>query len=431
MKKNVAILGAGMTGLSAGYTAGTPIYEAQQTPGGICASYYADSVGNEFASRAEEESYRFEVGGGHWIFGSDDIILNFIDSLSAAKKYKRRSAVYFRDMDLYVPYPLQNHLSYLPSEIREKVLIEIKGDSRKMISTLSDWLESSFGKTLCELFFFPFHGLYTAGLYTQVAPQDSFKTPIDKSLIAKGAREETSTVGYNAAFVYPEKGFDDLIGKMAEKCKIEFNNKVVKIDPNSKEVFFEDGRSVRYDKIISTLPLNRMTEMAGMDAGKQDPHTSVLVMNIGALKGKKCPDYHWVYIPKSRSGFHRVGFYSNVDRSFLPLSSRIIGDRVSIYVEKGYKAGNKPSQEMIEKMGENIVAELKEWGFIESVEVLSPTWIDVAYTWEYPDSQWKKRAIDKLTEMDIYQVGRYAKWRFQGITESIKDGLAIKEIIHG
>jgi len=38
-KERVLILGAGMTGLAAGYASGLPVYEAAEWPGGICSSY--------------------------------------------------------------------------------------------------------------------------------------------------------------------------------------------------------------------------------------------------------------------------------------------------------------------------------------------------------------------------------------------------------
>jgi hypothetical protein len=37
------------------------------------------------------------------------------------------------------------------------------------------------------------------------------------------------------------------------------------------------------------------------------------VLNIGGVRGAKCPLDHWLYLPASRAGFHRVGFCSNVD----------------------------------------------------------------------------------------------------------------------
>ncbi len=429
MGRKTIILGAGMTGLAAGVASGFSVFEAGDRPGGICSSYYMrpHSVERLKESDRENNTYRFELGGGHWIFGGDDKILNFINSLSPTKVYERKSAVYFPDLDLYVPYTLQNHLFYLPEEIRKKVLREIIKSENKAVSILADWLELNFGKTLCELFFFPFHELYTAGLYTEIAPQDKFKTPVNKDLILKGAKGKTSPVGYNATFVYPEKGLNDLIRKMSKKCKINYNKKVIKINSKEKEIIFEDGNGVKYEKIISTLPLNKVIEMTGIEIDeKSAPFTSVLVINIGAKKGKKCPDYHWIYIPKSKAGFHRVGFYSNVDNSFLPESLRKNNDIVSVYIEKAYLGGSRPKNEAIRKLCNDIVRELHDWEFITQPEVVDLTWIDVAYTWSYPNSKWKQKAIELLTQNGIYQIGRYGVWEFQGIAKSIKDGLEIK-----
>jgi hypothetical protein len=68
------------------------------------------------------------------------------------------------------------------------------------------------------------------------------------------------------------------------------------------------------------------------------------------------------------------------------------------------------------------VAELQAWGFIEEAEVVDPTWIEVAYTWSWPGSRWKPEALRRLQEADIFQVGRYGRWIFQGIADSIRDG---------
>lgn len=40
MGKRAFILGAGVTGLAAGWASGLDLYEAEQAPGGICCSYY-------------------------------------------------------------------------------------------------------------------------------------------------------------------------------------------------------------------------------------------------------------------------------------------------------------------------------------------------------------------------------------------------------
>ena len=78
---------------------------------------------------------------------------------------------------------------------------------------MHDWLLDEFGPTLCEVFFFPFHERYTAGLYRTVEPQDAYKSP----------GVGTASAGYNATFVYPTAGLDALTRALAERCnRVEY-----------------------------------------------------------------------------------------------------------------------------------------------------------------------------------------------------------------
>ncbi|MCH7518402.1 MAG: FAD-dependent oxidoreductase [Candidatus Dadabacteria bacterium] len=427
-KKSTLILGGGMTGLAAGLVSQLPVYEAQNVPGGICSSYYLAKGIEEplFKAPDDQEAYRFEIGGGHWIFGGDPKVLNYINSIVPTKSYSRKSAVYFSKKELYVPYPIQNHLGYLGKDIAEQSLNEITNAPEGVPKTMADWIEKSFGKTLTELFFAPFHELYTAGLWTEIAPQDAYKSPVNPAVVRQGAFDKAPpAVGYNVTYVYPEEGLNTLAQRMALKCDINYDKRVSRISIDKKEVSFSNGSGANYDNLVSTLPLNKAMEMAGLEVDEEPAfYTSVLVLNIGATRGSKCPDDHWLYIPDSDSRFHRVGFYSNVDVSFLPRSSRKNNDRVSIYVERAYKNGQKPSDKEIEAYSESVVNELKSWGFIQEAETVHPTWIDVAYTWSMPGSNWKELAISELEKHGVYQVGRYGRWTFQGIAESIEDGFS-------
>jgi protoporphyrinogen oxidase len=421
------ILGAGMTGLAAGIVSGLPVYEAVEAPGGICSSYYVRPGDSKRLNTAPEngEAYRFELGGGHWIFGGDPLVLRFIRSLTAVKSYTRKSSVHFPEKELYVPYPIQNHLRYLDSKLAVQALGEMVEAAafKHPVAVMKDWLRASFGRTLCELFFDPFHELYTAGLWKSVVSQDAYKSPVNLSLAIQGTFNEAPPVGYNATFIYPIDGLNMLAQRMAERCNIHYGKRVTNIDVGRKEVHFADGSVNRYETLISTLPLNHMIEMTRLTVNAEsDPSTSVLVINIGAIRGPNCPQDHWVYIPKTKARFHRVGFYSNVDSSFLPESTREDGQRVSIYVEKAYVEGQKLSKSEVSTLCRNVVQELMEWGWIKDAEVVDPTWIDVAYTWSRLGSRWKQEALRMLDEYGIYQVGRYARWVFQGIADSIRDG---------
>lgn len=424
------IIGGGMTGLATGMASGFSILEGLDHPGGICASY-------------ERNGYRFEVGGGHWIFGGDAVVTRLLAGTSEVRSYRRRSAVLFlgahdhsRDLrNLMVPYPIQNNLFALPKEIRDAALPEIlDGGPQDEPDTMAAWLNQQFGHTLCRIFFDPFHERYTAGLFREIAPQDGYKSPIDKAQVRRGVEQENCDVGYNATFVYPARGLDSTSRWLAERCDIKYGMVATRIDPETRSFELREGRTLPYDTIVATAPLNRIVEMTGSGerVGPPDPYTSVLVLNLGVT----LPDtplarngYHWLYVPDSRSGFHRIGYYSNVDPLFLPKGYRSEPDRGSLYVETAFRGGQRPSPEAMHALITDIIEELRQAGLVDKVEAVDPTWIDVAYTWRRPGSDWVLRAIRACQECGVEPAGRYGRWSFQGIAASLKEGLLLGSVL--
>lgn len=420
------MLGGGVTGLAAGISTGYPVFEADSVPGGICSTYYMTTSGERHdLLPPDTPAYRFERGGGHWIFGGKPETIRFLESLAQMRRYVRRSAVYFSERDLYVPYPIQNHLRYL-AEDAEKIVQEMSIEREGRPRTLGAWLDQTFGETLSTLFFRPFHDKYLDGLTDQIEPQDAYKSPVDLAQVRLGASSGAERAGYNATFRYPEPGLGHVVNELRKRSLCECSKEVTAIDVRKKYVEFNDGQSFRYDHLYSTLPLNRVLEMTKLQPVElSDPFTSVLVLNIGAKMGAKCPPYHWLYVPDGRSGFHRVGFYSNVDESFVTSSSE--GERrAALSVERAFKQGAHPTAEVVEAYVVKALAELREWEFIEEVEVLDISWIDVAYTWSWVDSSWREAAMKRLADAGIHQIGRYGRWHFQGIADSIGEGLALR-----
>lgn len=430
IKEGIFILGGGVTGLAAGWATRLPIFEATGSPGGICSSYYLRPKDDKRLRRppSDGEAYRFETGGGHWIFGADREVLRFIGDPASWRRYTRDSAVFCRKEDLYIPFPIQYNLRFLKDRPRRKALSEILNAPKAESLSMKEWLGNRFGKTLSEIFFYPYNNLYTAGLYERIAPQDRRKTPYDVSKILLGTGKAVPPTGYNSSFIYPEAGLDDLTRRIAEKCRINYHKRAVRIDAKKKKICFSDGGSRSYSSLFSSLPLNKMVGMANLKIdAKPDPYTSVLVLNIGAARGRKCPDAHWLYFPESKSGFFRIGFYSNVDSSFLPLSSRTQKNRVSIYAEKSYIGGGKVSKDEAGNYAVSAIKELQKLGYIGDVETFDTNWIDVAYTWSWIGSRWRRSALRALEKNSICQIGRYGRWNFQGIADSIREGLLCKK----
>ncbi len=397
------VLGAGMTGIAAGRASDSVVYESCDRPGGLCASYYVPP------------GYRFELGGGHWIFGGDRSISQLLRDATPMKAYRRRAALYFAKQQRYVPYPLQSNLAHLEPEVAQQAAAEMQNAAKHELEparNMKGWLVQRFGPTLCDYFFNRFHELYTAGLYDRIAAQDEYKSP------------QRANRGYNEDFVYPIAGLDSLAMRLAEPCVVAYGKRATGIDVQRREVTFADGSGAKYDALISTLALNRTLELAGLDvAAESDPYTSVLVLNIGATRGPAFPDQHWLYVTDAESGFHRIGFYSNVDRSFVPATNGRGPSRESLYVERAYEGGAKPDALQISRYMDAVIRELRQWSFIDEVEVVDASWIDIAYTWSWPGSAWRLEALQALEGRSIHAVGRYGRWIFQGIADSIRDGL--------
>ena len=87
MKPITCILGAGMTGLAAGFSSGFPIFEASDNSGVICSSYYIKPGETRRHPNPPEDhsAYRFEIGGGHWIFGGDPKLTQFLNRFVSLK----------------------------------------------------------------------------------------------------------------------------------------------------------------------------------------------------------------------------------------------------------------------------------------------------------------------------------------------------------
>lgn len=369
------ILGAGVTGLAAGCKTGYPIYEATKDHGGICRSYW-------------KNGFQFEPGGGHWIFSNEKTCeaMEFIKSLVELKNYDRRAGVYYNKI---FPYPIQTFFE--------------KGNEVKL-GSFKYWLKERFTNESCNMFFFPFNEKYTAGLMDEIIQFDSYKSP------------PAGSVGFVSKFHDPVNGLSSLMDKMASRCCISYNKRAQMIDEENHIVKFEDGELLEYDKLISTIPLSQTMALCG----RKDfdlPYSSVFVLNIGADPGPNFPKEHWLYIPFCNSNFYRVGFYTNVEANKAPEG------KVSLCVEMAFGQEYEYEDLDVDFIITNVVAELQSWGWIENVIVTDPTWVKHAYTWLRSEEE-RDRHLAWLKERDIISIGRYGKWKFQGMAESIMDGLA-------
>ncbi len=112
----------------------------------------------------------------------------------------------------------------------------------------------------------------------------------------------------------------DLVGRE----NISLRKEAAGIDPAAKRITFTDGETVNYDVLISTMPIDRLTDLAGLSALAEPAsrlhYSSSNIIGIG-LSGKppeslnkKC----WMYFPEANCPFYRVTVFSNYSPKNVP-----------------------------------------------------------------------------------------------------------------
>ncbi|MCS7228103.1 MAG: FAD-dependent oxidoreductase, partial [Endomicrobia bacterium] len=233
--------------------------------------------------------------------------------------------------------------------------------------------------------------------------------------------------GYNAYFYYPKYGgiqsLIDNIANLLSKNKVLTSAKVVNIQHKKKYVEFiykDKLYTVRYDKIISTIPLPQLGKIISSDNiiklwTHKFKYTSVICYNIAINKPIK-RSIHWIYFPDKEIPFYRVGFYHNVNKNLVPKN------KGAVYVEV---STNKIVNETA--FYYNIVKTLISTNIITSKdEILFYQFLTIPYAYVVYDKYREEvlpLVLRRLKQNDIYSIGRYGGWKYSYMSENIKDAI--------
>lgn len=408
------IIGAGITGLSAGYFSKEPyiIFEKENSVGGLCRSI-------------KEDGFTFDFSG-HFLHIKDIKIKNLIEKLIGHKllKLERKSAILFNNK--IIPFPFQANLYYLNEKEKYECVDGIR--KRKNIKIYDDmpfidWSEATFGKGITKHFMQPYNRKLwncslkklTAAWTAPFVPKPTLKE-IEKSAYQKNDKE----YGYNGVFYYPKSGgCQTIVDGFYKKIKnnVCLNTRVEKIDLKNKRILA--GRKYYfYDKIISTQPLRELLlqienlpkEISSLI--KNLEFTTTRCINVGIKYKKQIPeilkDVHWLYVPEKKYPFYRIGVYSNIAPNSVPKRC------FSLYIETTDSKSSK-----------NIIPVLKKMKIInDGDEVRSINVIDMKYAYVIFNKERTEtlKKINKfLNDNDIYSIGRYGGWEYSFMEKNIID----------
>jgi protoporphyrinogen oxidase len=400
----IVIIGAGISGLTAANNLEKDfiILEKENYIGGLSTQYPANG-------------YWFDFGGHYFHFQDKSEIKEYLLNFSRFKEFQRKSKTFL--LDRYVPFPVQLHLSYLPSPLKNTIFKEIIDNKPTGEDDLLHFLETRFGNTLFQLFFKPFLSkYYNVDLRSISAGMDKGSIPVpNKEQIAAGFKGKTfSKTGYNPVFYYPLPSLRRFIRHYAQGVadRTRLNREVIEIDCDKKRVRTRD-ETFYYDALVTSMPLNHLLKIIKprdrFPSAQHLRHISTLVVNV-VLKRKR-KRFHWVYLPEPGFPFYRVGFY--------PVHPYPV-----CYLEQTVHPGISADKKAL--LGD-ISFTLKKLKVIENsneVVYFNTRIIPVSYIIFTRD--WKAAVpplLEKLKNYNIYSIGRYGSWNYTSMSDDIQSAI--------
>jgi len=417
MEKNIVIIGAGISGLSAAYFLDKPniVLEAQNYAGGLCRSIY-------------ENGFSFDCSG-HFMHIKDKKIKQLVTKLCQGLDcIERKTAIYFKEK--FIPFPFQANLYYLEDKIKKECIDAVLRRKEVKISLempFIDWSNAMFGSGITKYFMKPYNEkLWSWDLKKMNAQWTGafVPKPDAKTIIESAYKKSEIKYGYNSVFYYPKtQGAQKLINGLLKKVHPIYNCPVEKIDIKNKIIFTgAAAKQYKYSKLISTQPITELVKQiisVPQEIKKAAANlysTSVRCINIGVKSKKGLPkilkNKHWIYVPAKDIPFYRIGIYSNINSSLAPANS------YSFYIEFSSSNG-------IYKGTQNIIQTLIKLGFIRKEdEIAAFNAIDMPYAYIIFDNNREKslKTInDFLLSNNIHSIGRYGAWEYSFIEQNIKD----------
>lgn len=417
-KVKYLILGAGPCGLGAGHrlkglnSDDFLILERSSKIGGLATSYL------------DKQGFTWDIGGHVQFSHYDYFDKAMIKALGKEGwlHHEREAWVWIKER--FVPYPFQNNIHRLPKKDRDKCLEDLRqsATSKKAIKNFKDWLSSSFGEALCELFMYPYNlkvwGFPTEELNHKWVGERVAQVDLERIVNNIKLDRDDVSWGPNNTFQFPLKGGTgaiwDSVGHDLGKDKILLNQEVLKIDYNKKTVFTHNAQ-FQYENILSTLPLNKVTQLiddeklSSLSSKLKFSGTHVIGIGLEGALPKSLEGKCWMYFPEADTPFYRVTVFSNYSPNNVPDPKA----QFSLMAEVSETYLKKVSQATII---EETIQGLKNCKLISNEKILSKWHFKAVQGYPTPSldrDEILKKLLPSLEKKGIYSRGRFGAWLYE------------------
>lgn len=415
------ILGAGISGLGAGYSLrrkgiSAILLEKDFTYGGLCGNF-------------EIEGFRFDRFV-HFSFTNNEKV-NELFSLSSPDIIRHIPNPYNIYNGKWIKHPAQNNLYPLSEEEKRRIVADFRNRPQisdiNNISNYEEWLRLQYGNYFAE--HFPM--TYTRKYWMCDARDLEIKwigsrlyQPSIEEVILGCQSADTPVVYYAKEMRYPQKGgFKTFMKALVKDLDIRFQSEVVEIYPLRKTVRTSVGEIYQYDKLISSLPLPEVLKLIkdvpteAKNAVNQLRYTCGYQVSVG-LKTKNIPPYLWWYIYDEDILPARV--YSPSLKSSDNVPEGCSSLQLEIYCERN----RYTREELLEKSVDKLIAlDIIKKDDILFIDVRFEKYANVIFDHNIYKS--RKIVRDYLASIGIETIGRFGEWDYLWSDQSLLSGFRL------
>lgn len=308
--KKYAIIGAGVSGLSIARLlkeAGNEVkvYESSSIPGGL------------IQCSKEAGGILYHRVGGH-VFNSkrQDVLDWFWQHFDKGNDFLQasRHAIINLNDDVWVNYPIENHLQELPSDMRESVvedLLELAPDSSSDALTLGEFFRTRFGKTLNDAYFTPYNAKIWQMDCNQIPLswlEGKLPMPTVKEILLNNIEKKSEMEMVHSSFYYPKQGGSQFLADtLADGLNICFNSAIDELLFDG-EVWEVGGE--QFDCVIYTGNIKKLPEMLRCLPSSIPQFTTIQELSEHGTCSVLCSidtnPYSWIYLPSELLVSHRI-----------------------------------------------------------------------------------------------------------------------------
>jgi protoporphyrinogen oxidase len=376
----------------------------------------------------DDEGFTWDLGG-HVLFSHWKYFDHLLEQALGDQwvEHEREAWVWMRDR--WIPYPFQNNIWRLPKDDLIRCLKGLVESHRAPADGpprhFGEWLQRAFGDGLCQTFMNPYNFKVWAYPPEQlgVGWMGERVATVDLARILGNLVERKDDVswGPNATFRFPLRGGTGAIWtSLASQLpyeKLNLCTRVCSIDTSARRILCEDGSSIAYDRLISTIPLDQLlrslTDCRDLSRlASRFVYSSSHIVGVGftgkppAELATKC----WMYFPESDTPFYRVTAFSN----YSPFNVPTPGRQWSLMAEVSESALKPVNSATVVN---DVIAGFRKVGFIDDRTQIV-TRFHRRLERGYP-TPWLGRdevlatVLPALEAKGILSRGRFGAWRYE------------------